>query len=108
MTLLDADSVRQFDRLPPHDLDAELCVLGTLILCGDDSAAFAATRAVVRSEMFYQADHQIVFDTLCRMADRGQPIDAVLLRAELERQQVLAEIGGTESLARCLHAVPSS
>jgi replicative DNA helicase len=106
--LTDPSIARQFDRLPPHDLDAEMCVIASLMLCGDDRDLFTLTRSSLRTEMFYQADHQVIFDALVRMAERGCAIDAVLLRAELERAQLLDEVGGTAYLRRILESIPSA
>lgn len=95
-------------RIPPHDIDAEMCVLGSMMLCGDDVERFALVRARVRRDAFYQADHQIIYDALCSMADAGTSIDAVTTRAELIRRGLFEEIGGRDYLASILGTMPSA
>jgi replicative DNA helicase len=106
--LIDPSIARQFDRLPPHSVEAEGCALSALMLCGDDRGTFDLIRAQLRTESFYQADHGIIFDVVCEMADRGKAIDAVLVSQELKRRQLLEDIGGVEYLAHLLRAIPSA
>jgi replicative DNA helicase len=106
--LIDPGIARQFDRLPPHSIEAEQCALSSLMLCGDDRATFDLIRSQLRTESFYQADHGIIFDTVCAMVDRGKPVDGVLVAEELKRRQLLEEIGGVPYLAEILGAMPSA
>jgi replicative DNA helicase len=92
--LIDPNIARQFDRLPPCDIEAEMCLLGSLLRLGDDKATAAKVRQLVETENFYQADHQAVFDAICRLHDAGKPVDLVSVRAKLEQLQVLKEVGG--------------
>src|SRR5687767_2324155 len=88
VSLIESTIAEPFDRLPPHDLDAEVCTLGSMMLSGDD-AVFHEIRAMLARDAFYQADNQIIFDVLCKMNDAGQPVDGVLLMAELRKRQLL-------------------
>lgn len=97
----------QFDRLPPHSLEAETCVLGSLILGGTDPALVAEIRGELSADMFFQADHQILFDVICRLLDERGAVDGMILREELIRRQLLEEVGGIQYLAAILHGVPS-
>lgn len=103
--LVDPYLARQFDRLPPHSYEAEMCLLASMMLDKD-----VATRAmqVVDRDDFFQADHQLIFDVLARRYRAGQPVDALLLREELVRRQLLEEVGGNAYLGQILDSVPSA
>ncbi len=95
----------QFDRLPPHSTEAEMCLLASMML---DKEVVGEVVQIVTGESFYQADHQIIFDVLTGLYEQNRPVDAVILREELGKRQVLDEIGGTAYLAQILSAVPSA
>src|SRR5688572_14418601 len=100
------DSVAgQFDRLPPHAIEAEMCMLASMML---DKEIVGQIAQIATGEMMYQADHQIIFDVLMKLYEQNRPIDAVILREELAKRQVLEEIGGNAYLAQILNSVPSA
>ena len=47
------------DRVPPHNLEAEESVLGSMMLSPD---AIASAIELVRSEDFYRSAHQRIFE----------------------------------------------
>lgn len=98
------DISTQFDRLPPSSVDAEKCMIASMML---DREMIGAVTQIVDREAFYQADHQIIFDVLVKLYAAGGKIDAVILREELIKRQLLDEIGGTENLGSMLGMVPS-
>lgn len=102
------DAARPFDRLPPHSVESEMCLIGSMLMLGDDRATAAEVRATVTADDFYQADHSIMFATLAAMAAANTPVDAMTFREELTRRQVLAECGGLEYLAALLHSTPNA
>ena len=57
---------------------------------------------IIDREAFYQADHQIIFDILVKLYEQNRPIDAVILRDELLKRQLLEEVGGTAYLGQIL------
>jgi replicative DNA helicase len=78
------------------------------MLCGhEDRETFDRTRAILRRDSFFTADHQVIFEVICEMDDAGTPIDSVLLRAELDRRGLLNEIGGGAYIAQLLNSIPS-
>jgi replicative DNA helicase len=103
MSSIDPAIARQFERLPPHDLEAERCVLGSMLLA--DDAVRAEIRATINRGDFYQADHQIIFDAIARILDDHRDLDEVTLRAELVRAGVWEEIGGVSTLAGIIGSV---
>jgi replicative DNA helicase len=91
------------DRLPPHNLDAEKGVLGSLMLdpqMADDVAL------VVRPDDFYAEANQKLFAHLLAMHDEGGRIDATLLLERLSAAGDLEMTGGAAYLAEVVHSVP--
>ena len=103
--LMDSSVARQFERLPPHSIEAEMCLLASMML---DKEIVGQVVQIVDREAFYQADHQIVYDVLVKLYEQNRPIDAVILREELAKRQLLEEIGGVAYLAQILNTVPSA
>lgn len=95
----------QFDRLPPQSIESEMCLLASMML---DLDVCDECLALVNRQQFYSADHQILFDIITDRRKGGKPIDAVLMREELIRRQLLDEVGGVEYLAKILNAVPTA
>lgn len=106
MTLHLADTDRDaFDRLPPHSLEAEMSLLGSMML---DRDIALECLGIVSGESFYLADHRIIFDAIRSLLVAQKPVDAIVLRDELKRGDLLARIGGTAYVAQILNCVPSA
>jgi replicative DNA helicase len=103
--LIDPSVARQFDRLPPHSIEAEMCLLASMML---DKEMIGQVVQIIDREAFYQADHQIIFDVLVKLYEQNRPVDAVILRDELKKRQLFEEVGGSEYLAAILNTVPSA
>src|SRR5271154_2703681 len=103
--LIDSSVARQFDRLPPHSIEAEICLLASMML---DKDMVGQIVQLVDRESFYQADHQIIYDVLLKLYEMNRPIDSVILFEELVKRQLLDEVGGTAYIAQILNSVPSS
>ena len=94
-----------FDKLPPHSLPAEQCLIASMLL---DKELVGQVLSVVERDAFYLADHQILYAVIRALYEENRPIDAVILREELIKRGQLDEIGGTAYLAEILNTVPSA
>lgn len=105
MQLIDSALAPQFDRLPPHSIESEMCLLASMML---DQAGDVVSEIVqqVTEEDFFQADHQIIFGVLRKLYEGNRKIDAMVVREELVKRQLLDEVGGVEYLAALLANVP--
>jgi replicative DNA helicase len=103
--LIDSSVTKQFDKLPPHAIDAEMCLLASMML---DKEMIGQVVQIVDRESFFQADHQIIYDVLVKLYEQNRSIDAVILREELIKRQLLEEVGGIQYLAEILNRVPSA
>jgi replicative DNA helicase len=94
-------------RSMPESLAAEAAVLGSMII---DPACISEALEQLKADAFYRIEHQIIFDALVTLYEKnkGEAIDAVLLRDELEKRKQLEEVGGVEYIAKIMDSVPSS
>ena len=108
MTLQIAENRRSddpFDRLPPHSLEAEMCALASMML---DKQLAEQVVSLLDGDSFYLTDHKIIFDTIRSLIVDSRPVDAVILRDELKKNNQLDAIGGAAYIAQILSAVPSA
>ena len=66
---VDGGPADDFDRLPPQNLDAELCVLGSVLL---DNDALHEVIPLVKAEDFYRDSHQAIYRAIRDLYDLGQ------------------------------------
>jgi len=81
------------DRLPPHDLEAEQATLGSMLV--DPQAALRVAQ-VLAPEDFYSQAHQHIYRAAQSIAARGEPVDIITVRTELNSH--LEQAGGAEYL----------
>ena len=92
-------------RVPPHNLEAEASVLGSLML---DRNAIVRVADFLRPEDFYLDHHAQVYRAALNLYDHADPIDLLTLAAELEKMRVLERIGGQAFLAELQSGVPTA
>ena len=91
-------------HLPPFSLVAEQALLGCLIIGGREAFAEAGK---LSPDLFYQADHAILFRELLELNNSYPIVDAIVLRARLIERGLLEEIGGIAYLAEILSSCKS-
>ncbi len=95
-------SVVSSDAVPPHDLNAERGVIGSILL--DENNADLVLD-VVRSDDFYSDAHQRIMATIARIRKAGDPIDLLLLVNKLSEYGELEAVGGAEYFADLMASV---
>jgi len=95
----------QFDRVPPQDIDAEMSVLGSMMLTTD---AANVVSEMLRGQDFYQPSHETIFDTIIELIGRAEPADAITVAGELKRAGVLSKVGGAAYLHSLIASVPTA
>src|SRR6266849_3761180 len=78
-------------RVPPHDLDAETSVLGSILL---DPLSIAKVLQFLHPEDFYRENNGQVYRAALDLFAAGEPIDNVTLAAQLQTMGMLDRIGG--------------
>jgi replicative DNA helicase len=92
-------------RIPPHNNDAEISVLGSILL---DSDALIQLSDSVTAEMFYREGHRKIFTSMRGLQERGEPVDLVTLSDELRTRGQLDEVGGLSYLIGLSEQVPTA
>lgn len=92
-------------RMPPFDTQAEVGVLGSMILSID-----ACDEAVILllAEDFYDTAHQIIFTALKALHNKGKPADTSLLIDLLKKENNFETVGGTGYLSKIINGVPNA
>lgn len=93
------------DGLPPHDLNAERMVLGSLIM---DARRCDDLASVLRPEDFYVDAHRKLFQNVMAMHDSGQAVDVPLLVDRLKQVGEFEAVGGAAIIAEVAHSVAVS
>src|SRR5215469_17023975 len=94
-----------FERMPPHDVAAEQCVLGGMLLSKD---AISDVIEAIRPGDHYRPAHQIVHEAILDLYARGEPADAITVANELSRRGDLPKIGGAPYLHTLIASVPTA
>jgi len=95
-----------FDRVPPHNADAERSLLGSILL--DPRVLSEVVQLVHKPEQFYSESHGAIFKALLDTYEAHQSGDLVQLAEALRGRGVLDQVGGTEYLVDLAEAVPSA
>jgi replicative DNA helicase len=94
-----------FERTPPHDIAAEQCVLGGMMLSKD---AISDVLEVIKPADHYRPAHQIVHEIILDLYSRGEPADAVTVAAELTKKGDIGKVGGAPYLHTLIASVPTA
>ncbi len=92
-------------RIPPHNLDAEASVLGSVLL---DNEAYHSLEGTLRPEHFYKEANRKIFAAMENLISKGNPADSVTLIEELRTKDQLEEVGGVAYLVGLSDGVPTS
>jgi replicative DNA helicase len=92
-------------RLPPQNIEAEMSVLGSLML---DKDAIVKIADLIRPEDFYKDANRLVYETMLELYEDREPIDVLSLSNKLEEKKKLDEIGGSSFLTDLVNTVPTA
>ncbi len=94
-----------FNKVPPHDLEAEQAVIGSMLT---DKDAVISAIEVLSDYDFYREDNKIIYSAILNLYNRGEPIDIITLKSELASMGKLEAVGGLEYLAELPEKVPTT
>ena len=92
-------------RVPPHSNDAEMSVIGAMLL---DRNSISKVAGVLEIDSFYGENNKLLYETIISMYDRQISIDIVTLADELQKRNQLETIGGTYYLADIMSKTPTA
>ncbi|MFH1002103.1 MAG: replicative DNA helicase, partial [bacterium] len=95
----------ELGRNPPQNISAEQAALGSMLLQED---AILHGVDILRPEDFYKKAHQNIFKCILELFEKSRGVDLVTLTEELNRKNLLEEIGGITYLTNLINSVPTA
>ena len=92
------------EKLPPHDIEAEEAVIGSLIV--DPDAIFKIATFLV-PEDFFDETNQVIYQACLSVHQRNEVVNQITVAHELMRQNRLEQIGGAAYLSHLLSITPT-
>jgi replicative DNA helicase len=92
-------------KIPPQNLDAEMSLLGAVLI---DEETLADISEHVTPKDFYDKRHGIVYGAMMRLYEKHKPVDLLTLTEELSRKKELETIGGSAYLTELTNYVPTA
>ncbi len=93
------------EKVPPHSLEAEESLLGSLLI---DKDAIVKIADNILPHDFYKDSHKIIYETIKELYNNQEPIDIITISNRLEEKKQMAAVGGRTYLARLTNAVATS
>ena len=95
----------QYERIPPHNDDAEKSVLGSILL---DKDALYEVLEKLKPEDFYNEMHKEIYSAVIELYRKSQPVDILTVSEELKKRKSLEMVGGRAYIALLSTVVPST
>ncbi len=92
-------------RIPPHSNDAEISVLGALLL---DKNAIVAVADILSPHFFYDERHSEIYKAIVELYSERVPIDLLTVSERLKKHKSLKKIGNSSYLAELVNIVPTA
>ncbi|TQQ84558.1 replicative DNA helicase [Peptacetobacter hominis] len=92
-------------RVPPHSVESEQSILGSVLL---DKDAMITVAETIRPGDFYKDAHRIIYESMLTLSNKNEPIDMVTLTDELRSRGYLDDIGGISYLTSLSTIVPTT
>jgi len=97
--------IPQIDRLPPQNLDAEVSVLGGIML---DRDAIIKVADQLAPEDFYDRRNQLIFETMLDLYDDRSSLDVLTVSNRLEEKSALEQAGGMSYITSLVNSTPNA
>lgn len=92
-------------KIPPHSIEAEQSVLGSMLISPDSWDK--VTEILIDSD-FYNRSHQQIYCSIIRLLEKSLPVDLVTVSEDLEHHEKLEEAGGFAYLGELAKNTPSA
>ncbi|MCF2947279.1 replicative DNA helicase [Paraglaciecola aquimarina] len=92
-------------KVPPHSIEAEQSVLGSMLIAPD---SWDKVAEIVVEDDFYNHSHQIIYRAIVRLLSKNEPIDLITVSEDLENLDELESAGGFAYLGELARNTPSS
>ncbi len=98
-----ADTI--LEKLPPQNLEAEMAVLGSMLI---DEDALSVAIETLDPDSFYKDSHKKIFQAMVNLYNANRAVDLITLTDELKRNNILDEVGGVSFLTALVNSVPTA
>lgn len=95
----------ELGKIPPHDLEAEQAVLGSMLT---DKDAVISAIEVLDVDSFYREDNKAIYESILNLYNRAEPIDIITVKDELSSMGKFEQVGGLEYIANLPDKVPTT
>src|SRR2546423_1572928 len=99
-------SAQDIHRTPPHSVDAEQGVLGSMLISPRETIAECVEK--INEDYFYVPAHRTIYDVLVELWNAGQAIDLITFTQVLRDRHLLDSIGGAAFVTSLFTFVPTA
>ncbi len=92
-------------KIPPQSIDAEMSLLGAILI---DDDVLADVSETVKPQDFYDKRHQLIFKSMMHLYEQHKPVDLLTLTEELKKTDNFETIGGSTYLTELTNYVPTA
>ncbi len=93
------------DRMPPQAVEEEMAVLGSMLI---DREAVNKALGALEPDIFYRPAHKHIYEAMVALYEESVEIDYLTVTDQLEKMEVLEDIGGAYYVTELANAVPSA
>ncbi len=93
------------NQLPPQNKEAEVCLLGSLMI---DVNAIIRVADFLLVEDFYYPEHQKIYRAMLELFQRSTPIDVISVADALKEKNQLDDVGGQAYISELVSSVPTA
>src|ERR1043165_75618 len=99
-------STQDVHRTPPHSVEAEQGVLGSMLLSPRETIAECVEK--INEEYFYVPAHRTIYDVLVDLWNAGEGIDLITFTQVLRDRNLLDSVGGAAFVTSLFTFVPTA
>src|SRR5437870_4025612 len=99
-------SAQDIHRTPPHSVEAEQGVLGSMLISPRETIAECVEK--INEEYFYVPAHQSIYNVLVDLWNAGQAIDLITFTQVLRDRNLLESVGGAGFVTSLFTFVPTA
>ncbi len=92
-------------KVPPHNLEAEMSLLGAILM---DRDAIPRIADQLSEDDFYKKANGDIYKIMIELYNKNEPIDVLTVSNRLEEKSKLTQIGGKSYLVRLTNEVPTT
>ncbi|MDO9509776.1 MAG: replicative DNA helicase [Candidatus Magasanikbacteria bacterium] len=93
------------EKIPPHSLEAEMSLLGALLI---DKDSMMKVADIIAPEDFYKSSHGKIYEAMQELYTKNESIDLLTVDNRLREKNQLDDIGGKTYLATLCNIVPTA